>query len=121
MALNVGDAAEGAFAISLALFVIENDQIKSNSRLRHSADNIKYWMRQIDPSLFVNGGVWNKTLYSGYATLARSVGKVPTAEESTTPRTSNQIPYDIAEVSVSIGLKAEAVREAFGRVFKILL
>lgn len=118
MALNVGDAAEGAFAISLALFVIENDQIKSNSRLRHSADNIKYWMRQIDPSLFASGGVWNKTLYSGYATLARSVGKVPTAEESTTPRTSNQIPYDIAEVSVSIGLKAEAVREAFGRAFQ---
>lgn len=118
MALNVGDAAEGAFALSLALFVIENDQIKGNSRLKHSVENIKYWMKQIDPSLFENGGVWNKTLYNGYATLAKSVNKIPTAESRVTPRTSNQIPYDIAEISVSISLKAESVREAFGKDFQ---
>jgi hypothetical protein len=117
MALNVGDAAEGAFAISLALFVIENDQIKGNSRLKHSKENVKYWMKQIDPSLFQNGGVWTKTLYSGYATLAKSVNKVPTTERRVTPRTSNQIPYDIAEITVSVSLKPESVREAFGKDF----
>lgn len=118
MALNVGDAAEGAFAISLALFTVENDLIKNNSRLKHSKENIKYWMKQIDPSLFVNGGVWSKTLYNGYATLAKSVNKTPTAERRITPKTSNQIPYDIAEISVSISLKAESVREAFGKDFQ---
>lgn len=118
MTLNIGDAAEGAFAISLALFTIENDQITSNSNLRHSVQNIKYWMKQINPSLFENGGVWNKTLYNEYATLAKSVNKIPTAEKKITPKTSNEIPYDIAEVSVSISLKAESVREAFGTDFQ---
>lgn len=118
MALNIGDAAEGAFAISLALFTIENDQIRDNSRLKHTQENVKYWMKQIDPSLFQNGGVWTKTLYNGYATLAKSVNKVPTAERRVTPRNSNQIPYDIAEITVSISLKAESVREAFGRDFE---
>jgi len=115
---NVGDAAEGAFAISLALFVLENDQIKSNSKLHHSKENIKYWMKQIDPNLFTNGGVWRKKLYDGYATLAKSVGKTPTAESSRTQKGSNIIPYDIAEVNVEVSLKAEAVKDVFGREFK---
>jgi len=115
---NIGDAAEGAFAISLALFVLENDQIKSNSRLYHSKENIKYWMRQIDPNLFVNGGVWRKQLYNGYATLAKSVGKTPTTEFNRTSKKDNTIPYDIAEVNVEVSLKAEAVKDFFGKKFK---
>jgi hypothetical protein len=117
MALNIGDVSEGAFAISLALFTIENDQIKSNSRLKHTKENIKYWMQQIDPNTFQNGGVWRKQLYNGYATLASKVGKKPVVQNRT-PKTSNQIPYDIAEINLSISLKAEAVREAFGRPFQ---
>lgn len=114
---NVGDAAEGAFAISLALFVLENDQIKTNSRLHHSKENIKYWMKQINPNLFVNGGVWRKQLYSGYATLASRVGKTATNQYSRTAKNSSTIPYDIAEVNVEVSLKAEAVRDVFGREF----
>lgn len=117
MAINVGDVAEGAFAISLALFVIDNDQIKSNSRLRHTSQNIKYWMSQIDPTLFENGGVWRKQLYNGYATLASKVNKIPVVENRTS-KNSSQIPYDIAEINLSVSLKPEAVREAFGRPFQ---
>ena len=116
---NIGDAAEGAFAISLALFVLENDQIKSNSKLYHSVDNIKYWMKQIDPKLFVTGGVYSKQLYNGYATLASKVGKKATSSDGNiTPKNSKTIPYDIAEVSVQVSLKAEAVKDYFGKEFK---
>jgi len=114
---NVGDAAEGAFAISLALFVLENDQIKSNSRLFHSKENVKYWMKQIDPNIFARGGTWRKQIYNGYATLAKKVGKTPTTE-NTTSKSSKTIPYDIAEVNVEVSLKAEAVKDVFGREFK---
>jgi len=117
MAINIGDVAEGAFAISLALFVVDNDQIKSNSRLAHTSQNIKYWMSQIDPSLFENGGVWRKQLYNGYATLASKKNKTPVVENRT-PKNSNQIPFDIAEINLSVSLKPEAVREAFGRPFQ---
>jgi hypothetical protein len=116
---NIGDAAEGAFAISLALFVLENDQIKSNSRLYHSVDNIKYWMKQIDPKLFVTGGTYSKQLYNGYATLASKVGKKATSSGGNiTPKNSKTIPYDIADVSVQVSLKAEAVKDFFGKEFK---
>lgn len=115
---NVGDAAEGAFAISLALYVLENDQIKSNSRLRHSVDNVKYWMKQIPVETFDNGGTWSKELYNGYATLASKVGKKATSSEgNTTPKNSKSIPYDIADISVQISLKAEAVKDFFGKEF----
>ena len=118
MAINIGDVSEGAFALSLGLFVIDNDEIKDNTNhLQHSSSNIKWWMQQIQPQLFINGGGWSTQLYNGYATLASRVGKTPVMENKTV-RGGNTIPYDIAEVNVFINLKAAAVADAFGKPFE---
>ena len=118
MAINIGDVSEGAFALSLGLFVVDNDEIKNNTNhLQHSSSNIKWWMQQIQPELFINGGGWSAQLYNGYATLASRVGKTPVMENKT-PRGGTTIPYDIAEVNVFINLKAAAVADAFGKPFE---
>ena len=94
MAINIGDVSEGAFALSLGLFVIDNDEIKNNTNhLQHSSPNIKWWMQQIQPELFVNGGGWSTQLYNGYATLASRVGKTPVMENKTPTGGNTTVSY----------------------------
>jgi len=115
MAANIGDCAEGAFAITLALYICENDLMQSSANLKPTLPNVKYWMKQIEPSFFENGGTWTKTLYNGKASLAKQVGKQVTDKESKTSKTSNQIPADYATVTLSVGLKPKSVAGIFGQ------
>jgi hypothetical protein len=115
MAANIGDCAEGAFAITLALYVCQNDLMPNNAHLEPNLLNVKYWMKQIDPSFFENGGTWTKTLYDGKASLAKQIGKKTTEDQSKTSKTSKQIPVDYARVTISIGLKPKSVEGIFGQ------
>jgi len=114
MAANIGDCAEGAFAIGLALYVCDNDLLPSNAHLEPTLPNVKYWMKQINPSFFENGGTWTETIYDGKATLAKRMGKRSTDQVSKTPKTSKEIPVDYAKVTLSVGLKPKSVEGIFG-------
>lgn len=115
MAANIGDCAEGAFAITLALYVCQNDLMPSNQHLEPTLINVKHWIKQIDPSFFENGGTWTRELYNGKASLAKKVGKNITETESKTLKTSKKIPVDYARVTLSIGLKPKSVEGIFGQ------
>ena len=114
---NLGSAAEGAFAISLSLYIIQNDFLPQNQHLELNLQNVKYWRRQVPFETFVNGVPWNRQLYNGRATLARQYGKTPVDDQIVTSKLSREIPVDYLNVDLSILLKAEEVRGYYGREY----
>lgn len=114
MAANIGDCAEGAFVISLALFLCKNDLMPKNAHLEPTLPNVRHWMKQIDPSKFENGGQDTIVLYDGKASLAKKIGKVSTDQENETPANSNAIPVDYQRITMTIGLKPKSVEGIFG-------
>jgi hypothetical protein len=113
---NLGSAAEGAFAIALTLYIIDNDNLPRGQNLELSAQNIKYWMKKIPMSSFENGGRWTQTMYNGSATLAKRYGK-NSVDQVFTEKNSNNIPVDYMKVVLSIGLKPEEVRGFYGKSY----
>ena len=113
---NLGSAAEGAFAIALTLYIIDNDNLPRGQNLELTTQNIKYWMKKIPMSSFENGGKWTQTMYDGTATLAKKYGK-NAVDEVFTDRNSNNIPVDYMKVVLSIGLKPEEVRGFYGKSY----
>lgn len=113
---NLGSAAEGAFAIALTLYIIDNDNLPRGQNLELTTQNIKYWMKKIPMSSFENGGRWTQTMYDGTATLAKKYGK-NVVDEVFTDKKSNNIPVDYMKVVLSIGLKPKEVRGFYGKSY----
>lgn len=105
--VKIGNVAEGAFVIALGLIIADND-LQNEPELKPTRNNVKEWMKKINPELFVNGGVWNnngRPIYNGKATLK---SKVPDKQKA------SQIPPDTLQVNLTIQLNRGEVEPFYG-------
>lgn len=105
--VKIGNVAEGAFVIALGLIIADND-LQTEIDLKPTKENVKRIMKQIDPNLFVEGGIWNnygKPIYSGKATLKSKI---------LDKKKQKDIPPDTLEVNLTIQLNRGEVEPFYG-------